>query len=197
MLLSNVNEAYVLENQEAEDAAANMSDDDLATLEALMLEGCLLEDGINRIITESAETVGLTPVEEASIVKLDRQAKKNRDYKFAILKCARIKGDKKVKQLMTLWKMEAFLMRDLEKRYGNKAKAMMKKTASEAKKHTKTATSKGLLAGHDPLKKLGEGIKPGLKKGATRKSGYAGKPPAKLKQEVNMIGKKLQSKIKN
>ncbi len=196
MLLTDVNEAYVLENQEIEDAAKNMSDDDMATLEALMLEERILSTGIDQILAESAETLGLTPVEEASIVKLDKQAKKNRDYKFAILKCAREKGDKKIKQLMTLWKMEAFLMRDLEKRYGNKAKSMMKKTASEAKKHIKTATSKGLLAGHDPLKKLGEGIKPGLKKGATRKSGYAGKPPAKLKQEVNMIGKRLQSKIK-
>ena len=187
MLLTDVNEAYVLENQEIEDAAKNMSDDDMATLEALMLEERILSTGIDQILVESAETLGLTPVEEASIVKLDKQAKKNRDYKFAILKCAREKGDKKIKQLMTLWKMEAFLMRDLEKHYGNKAKSMMKKTASEAKKHIKTA---------DPLKKLGEGIKPGLKKGATRKSGYAGKPPARLKQEVNMIGKRLQSKIK-
>lgn len=195
-LLNDITEAYVIENQEVAAAADNMSDDDLATLESLMLEQLLLESAVDNLITESMETEGLTPVEEASIVKLDKQAKKNRDYKFAILRCAREKGDKKVKQLMTLWKMEAFLMRGLEKTYGNRAKSMMKKTASEAKKHTKTETSKGLLAGHDPLKTLSKGIKPGLKKGATQKSRYAAKPPTGLKREVNMVSKSLQSKIK-
>lgn len=194
MLLENVQEAMLIESAEQVESIDNMSDDDLATLESLMIEEGLIQETLESLQQECANTPHVTYVEEASIVKLDKQAKRNRDYKFAILKCARNGKDSRVKQLMTLWKMEAFLMRKLEDKWGTKAKGMMRKTAAESKKN-KIPGLGALVQKRSESHSAGGGIKPSLHKGATKPNNYK-KNPAALKKETNIVAKKLANKIK-
>lgn len=193
MLLENVQEAMLIESAEDAAIADNMSDDDISTLEALMIEEGLIEEACSELQMECSKTPKVSYVEEASIVKLDKQAKRNRDYKFAILKCARNGKDSRVKQLMTLWKMEAFLMRKLEEKWGTKAKGMMRKTAAESKKNKVPGLS-ALVQKRSDHHSSGGGVKPSLRKGATKPNNY--KPPAILKRETNTIAKKLANKVK-
>ena len=75
---------------------------------------------------------------ERSIVRLDKEAKKNKAYKMAIFQVAKEKGDRDFKKLLTLWKLERFLENKLEKRYSAQAKQL----AKQAMKKAKTTKSK-------------------------------------------------------
>jgi hypothetical protein len=70
---------------------------------------------------------------ERSIVRLDKEARKNRAYKMAIFQTAKEKGDRDFKKLLTLWKLERFLEGKLEKRYAAQAKQLAKNALKKAK----------------------------------------------------------------
>ena len=70
---------------------------------------------------------------ERSIVRLDKEAKKNRAYKMAIFQVAKEKGDRDFKKLLTLWKLERFIEQKLEKRYFAQAKQKAKEAMKKAK----------------------------------------------------------------
>lgn len=70
---------------------------------------------------------------ERSIVRLDKEAKKNRAYKMAIFQVAKEAGDRDFKKLLTLWKLERFIEKKLEKRYFAKAKQLAKEAMKKAK----------------------------------------------------------------
>lgn len=97
------------------------------------LEESYQQEGIS-VITESTEYAAVL---EKSIVKLDKKAKKQQQYKMAILHVAKDMGMKEYKQWCTLKKMDIILMRIMEKRCAMKAKAYMKQAAKEAKKSAK------------------------------------------------------------
>ena len=126
---------------------------------------------------------------EVSIVRLDKKAKKQRAYKMAILQCAKDDDNKDYKKLETIWRMEKFLFRKLEKKYMARARSRMKQTANKAK------------TGKNPVVKKAVGV---LKRGGQTRSqretakALAGqtKPPTQIKSQFNSIQAKLASKIK-
>ena len=98
---------------------------------------------------------------ERSIVRLDKEAKKNRAYKMAIFQVAKEKGDRDFKKLLTLWKLERFIEQKLEKRYfaqaKQKAKEALKKAKMTKSKVVAKATDKAnLLLGKGNPPKEGE-----------------------------------------
>ena len=95
---------------------------------------------------------------ERSIVRLDKEAKKNKAYKMAIFQIAKEKGDRDFKKLLTIWKLERFLEGKLEKRYAAQAKqlakqAMKKSKNSKSKAVGKAVSKANLLLGDGKVKK--------------------------------------------
>lgn len=92
---------------------------------------------------------------ERSIVRLDKEAKKNRAQKMAVFQIAKEKGDRDFKKLLTLWKLERFIEKKLEKRYSAQAKQL----AKEALKKTKMTKSKAVGKAVDKANLLLDGTK--------------------------------------
>lgn len=92
---------------------------------------------------------------ERSIVRLDKEAKKNRAQKMAIFQIAKEKGDRDFKKLLTLWKLERFIEKKLEKRYSAQAKQL----AKEALKKSKMSKSKAVGKAVDKANLLLDGTK--------------------------------------
>jgi len=95
---------------------------------------------------------------ERSIVRLDKEAKKNKAYKMAVFQIAKEKGDRDFKKLLTIWKLERFLEGKLEKRYSAQAKqlakqAMKKSKNSKSKAVGKAVSKANLLLGDGKVKK--------------------------------------------
>ena len=95
---------------------------------------------------------------ERSIVRLDKEAKKNRAFKMAIFQTAKEKGDRDFKKLMTLWKLERFIEAKLEKRYSAQAKQLAKQAMKKSKNTKSKAVGKAvnkanLLIGDGKVKK--------------------------------------------
>lgn len=76
--------------------------------------------------------IQFTPVEERSIVKLDKKAKKEKTYRLALYQVAKEHGDKNYEKLVTLWKAEAILVRNIEKRWHSKAMSRMKEMMKQS-----------------------------------------------------------------
>lgn len=182
-MLSELMEATVILTEQDTNILESMSDEDLSQLMAVTLEEMLGSDGIEEFVAEMANVPGLNYVEERTIVKLDRTAKKTRNYKMAILQCAKEGNDPNYKKQCTLWKMERFLMRKMEKKWGTKAKARMRTMGEKAK---------GSKA--EPIRKIAPQMTRAQRD--TAKSHSIGAVPAKLKAETNTVMKKLESKIK-
>lgn len=91
----------------------------------------LTPDEISQAVQENAT---LDVVTEKNIVKLDKKAQLQKAYKLAILQCAAEDGRKEYKKLRTLWKMEAYLMKKLEKIYKNRAIARAKESMKKMKR---------------------------------------------------------------
>ena len=113
--------------------------------EAMIIESAMLDTFSNEeleSLTENTYDLGKAINEdilvERSIVRLDKEAKKNKAYKMAIFQVAKEKGDRDFKKLLTLWKLERFLENKLEKRYSAQAKQL----AKQAMKKAKTTKSK-------------------------------------------------------
>ena len=103
-------------------------------VECAILDACSNEE--IETITENTYDLGKAINEdilvERSIVRLDKQAKKNKAFKMAIFQVAREKGDRDFKKLMTLWKLERFLENKLTKRYFAQATQLAKESLKKA-----------------------------------------------------------------
>lgn len=149
-----------------------------AVLAAALEETCNEEELAELKEQADQGLVTLTPVEERSIVKLDRKAKKQHAYRVALYKAAAEMNLKEFKQLKTLWKAEKELDRRIEKRCHNRAKQIMKETA---KKHASSPTPK--------IKKAADSITRSQKKTQQALSGTV-KLNAKNQNAAKAIAKK-------
>ena len=153
----------------------SMTEADMSALAYIALQEGMME-GVTEVMgDESSGTVmegtlpDDLPVLEVSIVRLDKKAKKQQAYKLAILQCARDDDNKDYKKLETIWRMEKFIFRKLEKRYHpvvSKARQILNRGGeTRSQKETKKA-----LAGQT-------------------------KPPADVKKQFGAITQKLGAKL--
>ncbi len=125
--------------------------DNETEVNALIIECALLDtfssDEIESL-TENTYDLGKAVNEdvlvERSIVRLDKQAKKNKAYKMAIFQVAKEKGDRDFKKLLTLWKLERFIEKKLEKRYAAQAKQLAKQAMKKSKNTKSKAVGKAV-----------------------------------------------------
>jgi len=164
-----------------EGAEVVMTDDALASMYAVALESELSGDEMAELL-ETCGLIQLTPVEERTVVKLDKKAKKNKLYKLAVYEEAKDKGDPDYKKLCTLWKMVNYLTRKLEKKHGTRAKARVK-TMQKKSAESKVA----------PIKKLSNALTRSEKESQKAKNLKAA--PKGLAGKANGIIAKMQSKI--
>ena len=125
--------------------------DNETEVNALIVECALLDTFSNEEIealTENTYDLGKAVNEdilvERSIVRLDKQAKKNKAYKMAIFQIAKEKGDRDFKKLLTLWKLERFIEVKLEKRYAAQAKQLAKQAMKKSKNTKSKAVGKAV-----------------------------------------------------
>lgn len=141
-------QSFIQENTTVVDNVATLEAVDpeaLAQILTVALESVCTEEELEELeesyqqggISAVTESANFEAVLERSIVKLDEKAKKQQQYKMAILHVAKDMGMKEYKQWCTLKKMDIILMRIMEKRCAMKAKAYMKQAAKEAKKSGK------------------------------------------------------------
>lgn len=115
-----------------------VSEADLADIVAVaIMESCSPEQ-ISALLEspELSSDIKAGIVTERTIVKLDKQAKKNKYKALAIFQVAKEKGDKDYKKLVKLWKLENILEKKLIKKYtsqGEKRAREAMKTAGKAK----------------------------------------------------------------
>ena len=139
--------------------------DNETEVNALLVECAILDTFSNEEIealTENTYDLGKAINEdilvERSIVRLDKEAKKNKAYKMAIFQVAKEKKDRDFRKLLTLWKLERFIEAKLEKRYGAQAKqlakqAMKKSKNSKSKAVGKAVNKANLLIGDGKVRK--------------------------------------------
>lgn len=131
---------------------------------AAILTENLIPDEIEEFVAEQAFDI----VTEKNIVKLDKNAKKQRAYKVGIIQCAAEDNAKEYKKIRKLWQMEAILFKKMEKKYKNKAMAKAKEAmrrlsrSSSSKAATASTRMNKQLNGSKTL--LGGGIGIGNKK---------------------------------
>lgn len=125
--------------------------DNETEVNALIVECALLDTFSSEEIealTENTYDLGKAVNEdilvERSIVRLDKQAKKNKAYKMAIFQIAKEKGDRDFKKLLTLWKLERFIEAKLEKRYAAQAKQLAKQAMKKSKNTKSKAVGKAV-----------------------------------------------------
>ena len=125
--------------------------DNETEVNALLVECAILDTFSNEEIeslTENTYDLGKAINEdilvERSIVRLDKEAKKNKAYKMAIFQVAKEKGDRDFKKLLTLWKLERFIEAKLEKRYGAQAKQLAKQAMKKSKNTKSKAVGKAV-----------------------------------------------------
>lgn len=112
----------------------------MAAVLAAALEDTCAEEELDELSEQaSSGTLTLTPVEERSIVKLDKKAKKQQAYKVALYKAAQEMNLKEFKQLKTLWAAEKELDLVIERKAHNRANQIMRETA---KKHKESPIGK-------------------------------------------------------
>lgn len=128
-----------------------VSESDMAALLTAALEDACSDEELEEL-SESVNTGGvtLTPVEERSIVKLDKKAKKQKLYRLALYQVAKDANDPFYEKLVTCWEAERMLEDRIEKKYHVKAVARMKEMikASKDSKHPK------IKKAHDKADKL-------------------------------------------
>ena len=186
--------------QHAEPIYENMTDEQISGILSFALEEAL-DETLDDVVKEcgisdkddkgdySLESYLMKGVEpqdraimEVSIVKLDRKAKKQRSYKLAVLQCAKDDDNQDYKKLETIWRMEKFLFRKLEKKYKTRAMQRMKqagKKASGSSTVTKRAKSSLTKSQRETKRALAGDIK----------------PPSQVKSQFRNISNKLKTKI--
>lgn len=117
--------------------------------EAMIIESAMLDTFSSEeleSLTENTYDLGKAVNEdilvERSIVRLDKQAKKNKAFKMAVFQIAKEKNDRDFKKLMTIWKLERFLEGKLVKRYSAQAEQLAKKSLKKAKNTKSKAVQK-------------------------------------------------------
>jgi hypothetical protein len=135
--------------------------DNETEVNALIIECAILDTFSNEEIeslTENTYDLGKAINEdilvERSIVRLDKEAKKNKAYKMAIFQIAKEKNDRDFKKLLTLWKLERFIEAKLEKRYAAQAKQLAKQAMKKSKNTKSKAVGKAV---NKPNLLLGDG----------------------------------------
>lgn len=124
-------EISVMESLENTDP---VTENDMASvLAAAMEETCSEEEKDELIEQVNNGLLTLSPVEERTIVKLDKKAKKQQAYKVALYKAAAEMNIKEFRQLKTLWAAENELELRIEKKCHNRAKQIMRETAKQHK----------------------------------------------------------------
>ena len=125
--------------------------DNETEVNALLVECAILDTFSNEEIealTENTYDLGKAINEdilvERSIVRLDKEAKKNKAYKMAIFQVAKEKKDRDFRKLLTLWKLERFIETKLEKRYGAQAKQLAKQAMKKSKNTKSKAVGKAV-----------------------------------------------------
>ena len=125
--------------------------DNETEVNALIIECAILDTFSNEEIeslTENTYDLGKAINEdilvERSIVRLDKEAKKNKAYKMAIFQVAKEKNDRDFRKLLTLWKLERFIESKLEKRYGAQAKQLAKQAMKKSKNTKSKAVGKAV-----------------------------------------------------
>lgn len=115
--------------------------DNNANDDALIMEAAIMDVMTNEDIEVALENtldvdmaVNQEIVQERTIVRLDKKAKKSKAEKMAIFTIAREKKDPDFKKLLTVWKLERFLEAKLEKKYASKAKMKAKEALRNATK---------------------------------------------------------------
>ena len=109
--------------------------------DALIMEAAIMDTLNNEEIEMALENtmdvdmaVNQEIVQERTIVRLDKKAKKTKAEKMAIFTIAREKKDPDFKKLLTVWKLERFLEAKLERKYASKAKIRAKEVLNRAAK---------------------------------------------------------------
>lgn len=196
-LYKDLSNAQLLDTMESTAQYAALSPDDCSTMFAVFVAESAGEDGVDDILEEMADMTtlesasigGYDEVMERTIVKLDKRAKKNQLYKTALYTVARNENDPDYKKLVTLWQMEKYINRKLEKRYGTKAKAYMK----EMQRQAKARASAPKVKDHPVVKKMISGLTRSEKE--TKKAKTLGSAPKGLMSKGNSIMGQLGSKI--
>ena len=187
----------IAENVEFE----SMTESQMADILSVAMEEAVVE-GLSEVINDEKESgnavgegtimEGVLPedaaVMEVSVVRLDKKARKQRAYKLAILQCGKDDDNKDYKKLETIWRMEKFLFRKLEKRYMSRARSRMKQTANKA------SGKNGIVTRAKQILKHG-GETRSQKETAKALAGQV-KPPTQLKTQFNSIATKLSNKLK-
>lgn len=172
----------------------SITESEMAQLIQVAIEDVAVEEATETLVSADSEDFileGATPddavVMEKTIVRMDKAAKKQRAYKLAILQCAKEDDNKDYKKLETLWQMEKYLMRRLEKKYASRAR-------SRAKQASKKANGPGIIS---KAKKNLSGPKLTRSQRETQKA-LAGdtKAPSKIKSQFNSISQNIGGKIK-
>lgn len=113
-------------------------------IEAAMLDAYSTEelnDLVENYVSDLDKAVNEDILMEKSIIRLDKAAKKSKAEKMAVFQIAREKGDRDFKKLLTLWKLERFQEKKLEKRYGAQAKTLAKKKMKDSSKSKSKSVS--------------------------------------------------------
>jgi len=172
-----------------ENTFESMTDTDMANILAVAMEEAIVESVTEEMLApenNGALMEGTLPedksVLEVSIVRLDKKAKKQKAYKLAILQCAKDAENKDYKKLETLWRMEKFLFRKLEKKYAARARSRMNQTANKAS------------GNHPVVKKAKGGLTRSQKETQKALAGQT-KPPTQIKNQFKTITAKLKSKV--
>ena len=98
----------------------------------------------NVLISDLGKAINEDILVERSIVRLDKEAKKNKAYKMAIFQVAKEKNDRDFRKLLTLWKLERFIEAKLEKRYSAQAKQLAKQAMKKSKNTKSKAVGKAV-----------------------------------------------------
>lgn len=166
----------------------SMTESQMVQLLTIAMEDAAVEELTESISADGDQSIleGVLPedmvVMERTIVKMDKKAKKQRAYKLAILQCAKEDDNKEYKQLETLWKMEKYIMRRLEKKYAQRARSRMKQTAKKAKGNS------GIV---NKVKNILTRSEKETQKAMTGNN----KVPSKVKSQFTSIGAKIKNKI--
>lgn len=142
-----------------------ISESAMEALNVATLTENLTPDEMEEFVSESS---AYDIVTEKNIVKLDKNAKKQRAYKVAILQCAAEDGRKEYAKLRKLWQMEAIQFKKLEKIYKNKAMARAKESMRKLGRSKSAPAAKAGTRGTNVLKGaktlLGGGVNKSAKK---------------------------------
>lgn len=167
----------------------SVSEEALAAIITVALESTCSEEELDELEEECnvsdepvTENLMFAPVLERSIVKLDKNAKKQKAYKMAVLQVAKEMDLKEYKQWCTIKKMERVLMNRMEKRCYTKAKAYMREAAKRSKESTK-----------NPIKKVANTLSRSMKRTQTALKGNNA-VPSDLKSKTSAIVNRLGNK---